>query len=111
MIARDDLVRLLLHLTQVPIGSVKAAPFVASDGEVYSARRMYDAFAAFAGVRPWLPSPPAFAWRLGCSAMDLVRGEEVGAFWQRLTAKEVYAPEGLDDVDFQTLLTLEKALQ
>ncbi len=111
MIARDDLVRLLLHLSQVPTRSVQGAPLVASDGEVYSARRMYDAFAASASVRPWLPSPPAFAWRLGCSAMDLVRGEEKGAFWQRLTAEEVYAPEGLDDVGFQTSLTLEEALQ
>ena len=43
--------------------------------------------------------------------MDLVRGEEKGAFWRRLTAEEVYAPEGLDDVGFQTSLTLEEALQ
>ncbi|MEM1404512.1 MAG: NAD-dependent epimerase/dehydratase family protein [Pseudomonadota bacterium] len=111
MIAREDLVELLLLLSERSAIPGRDLPLVASDGEIYTARRMYDAFAKSAGVRPWLPSPPDFAWRFGCSVLDLIQGEEAGAFWHRFAAEEVYEPQGLKDVGFRTSLTLETTLR
>lgn len=92
MIARDDLVQILLRLGQCSIDTPGNAPMalVATDGQCYSARRLHAALVAARHRGPWLPSPPSAAWRWGCHIVDLVSGQASGSSWARLQGEEVY---------------------
>ncbi|MFT7288630.1 MAG: UDP-glucose 4-epimerase, partial [Halieaceae bacterium] len=85
MIARTDLVALLVRLLQAESGP---HPVTLTDGEHYSVRRLHTALCRGLGRQPLLPSPPATLWHLSADALDLLRGEPRGSTWERLAASE-----------------------
>lgn len=108
MIARDDLVRLLVLLTTAPLPDV--SPLVASDGEVYSTRRLHAALCRALQRRPWLPSPPAGLWRLAATLRDRLQRLPPGSTWERLAGDERYPSRGLAELHFRPTLTFERSL-
>jgi nucleoside-diphosphate-sugar epimerase len=108
MVARDDVVRLLLELTD-PARDVPSL-ITLTDGEVYSTRRMYEAFCRAEGYGFILPSPPVAVWRLAAAAFDRLRGDPPGALWERLQGEERYITAGLESLGFQPRLRLEDCL-
>jgi nucleoside-diphosphate-sugar epimerase len=108
MVARDDVVRLLLELTD-PARNVP--PLITlTDGELYSTRRIYEAFCRALGRRRILPSPPLVVWRTAAAAFDRLRGDPPGALWERLQGEERYTATGLEDLGFHPVLRLEDCL-
>jgi UDP-glucose 4-epimerase len=109
MVARDDLVRLLLDVMDP---RATPPPLVTlTDGEAYSTRRLHAALCRAQGRRPWLPSPPASVWRLACDTFDGLRRSPRGSTWQRIAGQELYPRRGLEDLRFQTRLTFEDSLR
>lgn len=86
MIARDDLLRLLLALATVPVDS--PLTLTAGDGEAYSSRRIHRALCDAGGRPPLLPSPPPWCWRLALRALEYLSRAAPGSLWARLLAQE-----------------------
>ena len=108
MVARDDLLRIavaFLDLARSVPGEVTA-----TDGEVYSLRRIHAALCAAAGKTPWLPSPPVPVWRAMAHTFDGLRGQPRGTTWERLSGVDVYAATGLEALGVAPALTLETCL-
>lgn len=104
MIARDDLVRLLLQLHDCEIAS--PLTLVATDGQRYSARRLHQALANALGKPALLPTPPRWLWRGACRAADLLLRAPAGASWQRLQGEEYHQAS-----DLPALCSFRPALQ
>lgn len=94
MVAREDLVRLLVMLQQACLAS--PATLTLTDGQSYSAQRLHRALCDARGLRPWLPSPPPAVWKLACRVGDLVSGQAAGASWRRLQGAEPHRGTDLD---------------
>jgi nucleoside-diphosphate-sugar epimerase len=109
MIARDDLVRLLVCLASVPLAR-PVHEMIVTDGQCYSVRRLHAALCRATGRRPLLPSPPAGLWRFACDFADRRRGRQPGSTWLRLAGDERYSAAGLEDCDFQPRLSFEDSL-
>lgn len=93
MIGRRDLVALLVALLQTD--EVLPQPLTATDGQQYSTRRLYAALEQALAQRFRLPAPPAAAWRFAAALTDRLRGEPLGALWQRLAGEECYEGDDL----------------
>lgn len=85
MIARSDLVELMLDIARDPPAGIHT--WTVTDGEVYSTRRLYDALRAASG-RPPGRAWPEWIWRLVCGLLDL-RGVSPG-YRERLFGTEVH---------------------
>jgi UDP-glucose 4-epimerase len=109
MIARADLVRLLVVLAGDT--SPQPAPVIATDGEVYSTRRMHAALCRAVQRSPVLPSPPRAAWQFAASLRDRLQGLPAGSTWDRLVGDECYQSQGLVALGFSPQLTLEHSLE
>jgi UDP-glucose 4-epimerase len=106
MIARDDLVDLLVQLKDW--GRTLPDPIIVHDGEHYSALRLYNALCAAQRRGPLLPSPPVALWRAATGLADRVTGQPSGSNWARLQGVEDYGPALRGSpVDFQPRLRFE----
>lgn len=107
MISREDLVALMMALVQR-----EAVPrlIVASDGQHYSAHRLYQGYARFMNRSPALPTLPSALWRAMAHIADVLRGEPPGSYWQRMMGDEIYPAEGLQSMKFTPLFTFERCL-
>lgn len=109
MIARDDLVRLLILLATAEIDS--PMQLTVTDGERYSAARLHRAFVAALGRPPLVKRLPRWVWASAASALDFVRGEPQGTTWHRLAGDEIFESEGLDALGFSPRYRFESTLQ
>ena len=109
MISREDLCELMLTLADGAVPGVHT--YIASDGEAYSTRRIYDALRAARGMGIGVAWCPAWAWRLACAGMDAVAGGSEPA-WQRLFGTELYSGAAVQSATgWRPQLTLETFLQ
>ena len=98
LIARDDLVRLLLAVAEQPAAGYRC--WNVTDGDSYSARRLCEALARAQGRTVRASRLPAWAWRAGALARDLARGERPGSTaaallgWDRYRSDAVRAATG-----------------
>lgn len=86
MIARDDLVALMLVLRAATLQT--PATLTVTDGECYSAARLHRAMVAARGRKTRLPGPPRWLWRVAASTLDLARRRPRGETWERLQGEE-----------------------
>jgi UDP-glucose 4-epimerase len=86
MIARDDLVSLLLRLRTASLQT--PSTLTVADGERYTAARLHRAMAAARRKKIVLPSPPRPLWRIAASALDMARRRPRGETWERLQGRE-----------------------
>jgi len=89
MIALPDLIALLLQLERDVRADVHT--WIATDGEQYSSRRLYDALRIARAREPASLALPVTLWRLACRLMDLRTGAANGSTWQKLTGTELYS--------------------
>ncbi|MEM6485250.1 MAG: UDP-glucose 4-epimerase, partial [Pseudomonadota bacterium] len=108
MVSRDDAARLLSKLRHVD--NTPNTPITITDGERYSAARVFAAFGQRAGRRPLFDTPSIGTWLLLARAYERMRGVPAGSMVERLFGEEIYTPSGLDDLRFSPELTLERAL-
>jgi nucleoside-diphosphate-sugar epimerase len=108
MVAREDVVRLLLMLSDVSLEV--PGLLTVTDGEVYSTRRLYEALCQSLGRKPWLPTPPPALWRGASGLFDQLRNDAPGTLWERLLGDDCYAPEGLDALGFEPALSFEQSI-
>jgi len=93
MIAVADLVDLLCVLAAQSLPGVST--WIATDGEHYTTRRIYDQLRAAVGRRmgrAWLPQG---AWRLACALLDLRRGRPADTTYEKLFGTELYSNRAL----------------
>lgn len=109
MIAREDLVSLLLMLSGSELEGT--ATWIATDGQQYTTRRIYDALCRAEGKSPrrgWLP---AWCWRMGARLLDLLREGSAERSYLKLFGDERYSnAELVAATGWQPRFTLEKAL-
>ena len=109
MISRDDLCALMLVLASDAVPGVHT--YIASDGEAYSTRRIYDALREARGMGQGTAWCPTWAWRLGCTVLDGL-GNNVEPAWQRLFGTELYSSAAVQaDTAWRPRETLETFLQ
>jgi nucleoside-diphosphate-sugar epimerase len=93
MIALPDLIALLLLLDQDQdqdkSGGVRT--WIATDGEQYSSRRLYDALRRARALPTSAFSLPDSLWRLVARLADLRSGAVGGTTWQKLMGSELYS--------------------
>lgn len=110
MIAQADLVSLLLLLTDLELQGVHT--WIATDGELYSTRRIYDALRSAQGSGPtsaWLPS---WCWRGAAALFDLWRGDRGDSTSRKLFGDERFSNDALiTATGWQPSQTLESTLQ
>lgn len=109
MISRVDLVDLLIAVAGTT--SASTTTIVASDGEEYSSRRIYQAFTNTSNLAPPIKHLPVGVWKLACRCLDLATSNEKGQFWRRMSERELYPPVGMDELGFKPIHTLETALE
>lgn len=107
MVARDDLVRLLVLLATC---DCLAGPLTLTDGERYSTARIHAAFVRRLERSPLLPALPRPFWKMLAGFADRARGEPSGTHWGRLVDDDLYPSEGLDTLGFSPSLTFERCL-
>ncbi|GAB5412771.1 MAG: NAD-dependent epimerase/dehydratase family protein [Congregibacter sp.] len=116
MVSRDDLVALLIQLIEdtsaSPIEAAAYRELTLTDGEHYSAQRIYRAYSVHCKRRPLIRTVPTWAWRLGLASLDRWRGlnDPAASSWSKLMGEETYESIGLQTVGFTPRLTLEAAL-
>ena len=109
MIAVSDLCELMLLLAAA--GGTGFSTYIATDGQRYSLRRIYDALRQSRGRQPGLAWCPRWVWRLGCRLLDLVR-PSTQPTWQKLFASEMYSNTlVLQSTAWRPRLCLEDCLQ
>jgi hypothetical protein len=90
MIALQDLCSLLLYLAQE--GGTGVCTYIATDGERYTLRRVYDALREFHAMPPGRAWWPRWVWRAACALLDWRRpGGEPS--WDKLFGDELYSNE------------------
>lgn len=87
MIALADLVRLLEVAGTTADRGVET--WIATDGQRYSTRRMYDLMRQRAGKRPGTAWAPRVCWRLAAGCHDLLFPDH-GSLWEKLFGVELY---------------------
>ncbi|MEO0438483.1 MAG: NAD-dependent epimerase/dehydratase family protein [Pseudomonadota bacterium] len=108
MVARSDLIRLLISLHETPVQL--AQPITLTDGQRYSTARIHRAYCAAQAVEPLLPSLPASVWTLSATIYERLRGLPSGSTLDRIFGEELYKNSGLDELGFSTQATLESVL-
>jgi nucleoside-diphosphate-sugar epimerase len=108
MVSREDLVRLAGDL--LDLSRPMPAQITATDGEVYSLRRLHAALCEARRRRPWLPSPPPAVWRVFANVFDRLRRIAPGSTWQRLAGRDIHEQHGFDVMGFTPRLNLEACL-
>ena len=109
MIAREDLVALLLHVADHPPPGVHT--WIASDGRCYSSRYLYDLLRRSAGRRVGTDWLPAWGWRLAAAALDRLRPHPGESTWDKLFGTELYSNRAvLAATGWRPTLTLEASL-
>ncbi len=108
MISRTDLVALLC--TVADRQGIAAQVWIATDGESYSARQVYDVLRQKHGLPPGYAWCPRWLWRVGASVLDRVRPG--GApHWNKLFGTELYSNRAvLRETTWRPRLTLADAL-
>jgi UDP-glucose 4-epimerase len=110
MIARADLVHLMCSLPALELSGVNT--WIASDGQSYTARRVFDALRCADQAAPGVAWLPRWCWRLALGIYDLCRADAVGTASAKLFAEELYSNAALlKATGWQPALTLESALQ
>ncbi len=108
MIAVGDLCRLMLTLAEQRKAGVST--YIASDGEVYSLRRMYEAIRRARGRGRGLAWCPRWLWALACSLQDR-RNREAQSAWSKLFGSELYSNDlVLRSTSWRPVLRLEEYL-
>lgn len=108
MVSREDLVRLAGDL--LDLSHPMPERITATDGEVYSLRRLHAALCEARRCRPWLPSPPPAGWRVLAGLFDRLRRIPRGTTWQRLAGHEIHEHQGFEAVGFSPRLNFEACL-
>ena len=109
MIARADLVSLLLLLTGLELSGVHT--WIATDGQQYTTRRVYDALRSAQGASPTLAWLPSWCWRGAAALYDLWRGEQGDSTSLKLFGDERYSNGALiAATGWQPSQTLESVL-
>lgn len=108
MVSRSDLVALL----GIVADRQGIAPhiWIATDGEAYSSRQVYDTLRQMHGLEPGRAWWPRWLWRVGAAALDRVRPG--GApHWDKLFGTELYSNQAVvRDTAWRPRLTLADAL-
>ncbi|RLQ22701.1 NAD-dependent epimerase/dehydratase family protein [Seongchinamella sediminis] len=109
MVGREDLAQLMLMLAASNKPGVST--YIATDGETYSTRRIYDALRRARGLGPGSGWCPRWGWRLACRLLDL-RSPHPEPAWQRLFGVETYSGAALrQELGWRPRQTLETVLQ
>lgn len=108
MVARSDLVRLLLSLHHTTAWF--SQPITVTDGQKYSTARIHRAFSSAMTLEPLLPSIPDSVWRLCATIYERLRGLPPGSTLDRIFGEEMYESSGLEELGFSPRSTLESAL-
>ena len=109
MIARGDLVSLLLALSGLEFQG--AETWIATDGEQYTTRRIYDALCRAHGVEPGRDWLPRWCWLAGARLRDLVRASPGSTTADKLFGSERYSNAALlAATGWRPRLTLEDVL-
>jgi len=109
MIARADLVSLLLLLTHLELAGVHT--WIATDGQQYTTRRAYDALRSAQGAAPTAAWLPTWCWRGAAALYDFWRGDQGDSTSLKLFGDERYSNGALiAATGWQPSLTLESAL-
>jgi nucleoside-diphosphate-sugar epimerase len=108
MISRDDLVALLCMVADRQ--GITPQVWIATDGQSYSAREVYDALRRMHGLAAGRAWWPRWLWRAGASVLD--RARPGGApHWNKLFGTELYSNSAvLRDTTWRPRLTLADAL-
>jgi nucleoside-diphosphate-sugar epimerase len=108
MISRTDLVALLC--TVADRQGIAPQVWIATDGESYSSRRVYDTLRQVHGLAPGRAWWPRWLWRAGTAVLDRVRPG--GApHWNKVFGTELYSNRAvMRDTSWQPRLTLADAL-
>lgn len=105
MIGIDDLCRLILLLAGDEVPGVRT--YIATDGEVYSTRRIYDALRSAGGMGQGVAWWPRWVWRVGCWLMD-AGSSDLESTWQRLFGWECFSNQAAHaDFGWQPQQTFE----
>lgn len=108
MIACSDLVALLCLVGDRP--GIEACTWIATDGQAYSTREVYDLLRASHGLGPGRAWCPRWLWRGGAAALDLLR-PGAAPHWDKLFATELYSNAAVQrDTAWRPRLTLRDAL-
>ena len=108
MVSREDLVRLAGDL--LDLSRPMPAQITATDGEVYSLRRLHAALCEARRRRPWLPSPPPAVWRVFAGVFDRLVRIAPGSTWQRFAGRDIHEQQGFDAMGFTPRLNFEACL-
>ena len=110
MISQADLVSLLLLLTDLELQGVHT--WIATDGELYTTRRVYDALRSAQGAGPTSAWLPLWCWRGAAALFDLWRGDRGDSTALKLFGDERYSNSALiKATGWQPSQTLESTLQ
>lgn len=108
MIALVDLVGLLCEVARLDGKGVKT--WIATDGQCYSTRQVYDLMRAQQGRSTGRAWCPRWGWRLAAAAADIMRSSPEST-WNKLFATELYSNEAVcRDLGWQPTLQLADVL-
>jgi UDP-N-acetyl-alpha-D-quinovosamine dehydrogenase len=93
MIARTDLVELLVHLAGQSISG--AHVWIACDGQSYSARDIYELMRAALGKAPGRSWLPVSVWRVLCTMRDAYAKPADGSTFDKIFGTELYDSSAL----------------
>ena len=109
MIAREDLVTLLLWVADHPPTGVHT--WIACDGRQYSSRYIHDLLRRSAGRRIGTAWLPAWGWRFAAGLLDRLRSRPGESTWDKLFGTELYSNRAvLAATGWRPALTLEASL-
>lgn len=109
MISRNDLCALMLSVT--PVEQQRPCTFIATDGEAYSTRRIYDAMRDARAMKSGVSWCPRWAWRLACGLIDVFRSTPEST-WDKLFAVELYSNSAaLECTQWRPAESLERTLR
>ncbi|MEP5567468.1 MAG: NAD-dependent epimerase/dehydratase family protein [Halioglobus sp.] len=109
MISRKDLCALMLSVALEKQLHVRT--FIATDGEAYSTRRIYDAMREARAMGPGVSWSPLWAWRLACGLFDLLRSTP-DSTWNKLFAVELYSNKAaIEGTQWRPSESLESTLR
>ncbi len=109
MIAREDLVALLLWVADHPLHGVHT--WIACDGQRYSSRYLHDLLRRAGGRRVGTAWLPAWGWRFAAGLLDRLRAHPGEPTWDKLFGTELYSNRAvLAATGWRPALTLEASL-
>ncbi|MEP4148509.1 MAG: NAD-dependent epimerase/dehydratase family protein [Halioglobus sp.] len=109
MISRSDLCALMQAVSLEEKQGV--CTFIATDGEAYSTRRIYDALRDARGMGQGISWCPRWVWWLACRLFDVLR-DTPDATWNKLFAVELYSNNAvLEATPWRPVASLESTLR